>query len=104
MTSHARHHLHLTPVSAGAEPSRDLSERGSDEAAAGSLLIDCDRCSVRGTGCADCMVTVLLGSPPFGVALDHDEQRALDVLADAGLIPPLRMVESVESPHPIDGP
>ncbi len=39
------------------------------------------------------MVTVLLGGPPFGVALDADERRAIDVLSDAGLIPPLRMVE-----------
>ncbi len=28
------------------------------------MLIDCDSCTVRGTGCADCVVTVLLGAPP----------------------------------------
>jgi hypothetical protein len=28
------------------------------------MLIDCDTCTVRGTGCADCVVTVLLGAPP----------------------------------------
>ncbi|MGH3506617.1 MAG: hypothetical protein ACRDO2_05375 [Nocardioidaceae bacterium] len=63
------------------------------------VVIDCDRCSVRGIGCGDCVVTVLLGGPPYGVALDDDERQALDVLADAGLVPPLRMVESVESRH-----
>ena len=27
------------------------------------MLIDCDTCTARGTGCADCVVTVLLGRP-----------------------------------------
>lgn len=54
------------------------------------LLIDCATCSVRGTACGDCVVTVLLGGPPDGVELADDERQALDVLAGAGLIPPLR--------------
>jgi hypothetical protein len=28
------------------------------------VLIDCDTCTVRGEGCDDCVVTVLLGAPP----------------------------------------
>ena len=28
------------------------------------MLIDCDTCTVRGHGCDDCVVTVLLGAPP----------------------------------------
>lgn len=28
------------------------------------MLIDCDTCTVRGEGCADCVVSVLLGAPP----------------------------------------
>jgi hypothetical protein len=28
------------------------------------VLIDCDTCTVRGEGCGDCVVTVLLGAPP----------------------------------------
>ena len=28
------------------------------------MLIDCDTCTARGAGCADCVVTVLLGAPP----------------------------------------
>jgi len=28
------------------------------------LIIDCDRCSVRGEACRDCIVSVLLGPPP----------------------------------------
>jgi hypothetical protein len=28
------------------------------------VYIDCDTCTARGTGCGDCVVTVLLGAPP----------------------------------------
>ena len=28
------------------------------------MYIDCDTCTARGTGCDDCVVTVLLGAPP----------------------------------------
>ena len=58
------------------------------------MLIDCDSCVVRGTGCADCVVSVLLGAPPAGVELDPDEQAAIDVLARTGLVPPLRLRRS----------
>jgi len=61
-----------------------------------SLTIDCDRCAVRGHGCGDCMVTVLLGGPPDGVVLDDDERRAIAVLVEAGLAPPLRMVTPLD--------
>jgi hypothetical protein len=56
------------------------------------MLIDCDGCAVRGQGCSDCVVTVLLGAPPDGVRLDDAERRALAALADGGLVPPLRLV------------
>jgi hypothetical protein len=82
------------------------------------MLIDCDTCTARGTGCADCVVTVLLGAPPVwsgtdpvvvpmpargataeateppasGVVVEFDdvERRAVRALAEGGLIPPLR--------------
>ena len=56
------------------------------------MLIDCDGCAVRDLACADCVVTVLLGGPPGAVDVDDDERRALDVLADSGLVPRLRLV------------
>lgn len=56
------------------------------------MLIDCDTCQVRGSGCGDCVVSVILGGPPEGVELDTTEQAALDVLADAGMVPRLRLV------------
>jgi hypothetical protein len=62
-----------------------------------SVEIDCDTCAVRGLACSDCVVTVLLGPPPE-LSFDDDEQRALDVLAGSGLVPPLRMVRPVAGP------
>jgi hypothetical protein len=55
----------------------------------GSVIIDCDDCAVRGPGCKDCVVSVLLGVPE---TLMDDERRALEVLADVGLAPRLRLV------------
>ena len=60
-----------------------------------SLLVDCDDCAARGPACADCVVTVLLGPPPPR-DIDPDELSALDTLAVAGLVPPLRLVRSVD--------
>jgi hypothetical protein len=93
------------------------------------MLIDCETCTARPTGCADCVVTVLLGAPPgwqsadpvvvpltgrartperadrdpaitaedvvvppTGVVVEFDdvERRAVNALAAAGLVPPLR--------------
>ena len=56
------------------------------------MLIDCDRCEARGLACSDCVVSVLLGMPEHGADLDGAEQRAIGVLAEAGLVPPLRLV------------
>lgn len=62
------------------------------------MIIDCDGCQVRGDACGDCVVAVLLGAPP---ELEADEQRALGVLAEAGLVPPLRLVAPPTPPSVI---
>jgi hypothetical protein len=62
-----------------------------------NLRIDCDTCVVRGHACHDCVVSVLLGPPPE--LMGEDEQRALTVLADIGLVPPLRLVQPVDGPN-----
>lgn len=63
-----------------------------------SVTIDCDTCVVRGLACHDCVVTVLLGPPPEH-GFDDLEAHALGVLADSGLVPPLRMVRAVDGPE-----
>ena len=64
------------------------------------MIIDCDTCTVRGNACGDCVIAVLLGAPP---ALNSQEQRAIEVLAASGLVPPLRLAPapdvSDDTPH-----
>ncbi len=60
------------------------------------VVIDCDDCAVRGPGCRDCVVSVLLGVPH---TLMQDECAALAVLADAGLAPRLRLVPVRRDPN-----
>ncbi len=66
------------------------------------MIVDCDRCAVRGEACGECVITVLLGSPPGGVELDATERRALENLAAAGLVPRLQLVRSDE-PQDVPG-
>lgn len=83
------------------------------------MIIDCDRCEVRGDACRDCVVGVFLGVPgvvepldsitepeheqvnlPSGagaVQLDAPVCRALNVLAEQGLVPRLRLVATEPS-------
>jgi hypothetical protein len=68
------------------------------------MLIDCDHCEVRGLACSDCVVSVLLGAPDHTAELGRAERRALDVLAEAGLVPPLRLVVSNDESPPQDLP
>lgn len=54
-------------------------------------MIDCQSCLMEGTdACSDCVVSVLLGGGP--VELVAEERRALDALADEGLVPRLRLI------------
>ncbi|NMO93356.1 hypothetical protein [Actinomycetospora sp. TBRC 11914] len=92
------------------------------------MLIDCDTCVVRHQACDDCVVGVLLGTPevpsrvdgtptgavaprepaepgaPLPVEFGPVERRALEVLADHGLIPRLRLVTAAAEPDaPVGG-
>jgi len=53
------------------------------------MVINCDRCEARGLACGYCVATALVGEE---TDLGPAELRALTVLANAGLIPPLRYV------------
>ena len=65
------------------------------------MIVDCRTCSVRGQGCDDCVVTVLLGAPrpvesltalapqrATGLALDAAESRVVSIFVGAGLVHP----------------
>lgn len=57
------------------------------------MTIDCDDCALDGTdACGDCVVTFILGAADGSLEIDEHEASALDNLADAGLVPPLRLV------------
>ncbi len=88
------------------------------------MLIDCDTCEVRDIACNDCVVTVLLGptrldaggatfaprlpladladladlamAPAGMVEIGDEERTALSVLAESGLVPPLRLVRPAD--------
>jgi hypothetical protein len=66
------------------------------------VLIDCDACVMKGLGCQDCVVTVVLGmsADQGSIRIDDEERAALDVLAQSGLVPPLRLVHAVSSVEP----
>ncbi len=61
------------------------------------MTIDCGSCETRGIGCGDCVITVL-GPPNVAGYLGEAEVRALGVLADAGLVPPLRLRQVAAGP------
>lgn len=67
----------------------DAVEPGKAPEPGEPVVIDCDECAVRGPGCRDCVVSVLLGVPE---TLHQDERAALEVLAEAGLAPRLKLV------------
>ena len=59
---------------------------------AGVLCIDCDECALQSTSaCDDCVITFLCGTEAHTpVVVDLAEARAMRVLDEAGLVPPLR--------------
>lgn len=63
------------------------------------LHVDCGTCRARGPACSDCVISVLLGPMSEEVLLDDQEQAALKVMAESGLLPPLRLVRSTPAPN-----
>jgi hypothetical protein len=59
------------------------------------MLIDCETCLAKDIACDDCVISVIFkeGFVDEGpLDLDHDEADALSTLAEAGLVPQLRLV------------
>nr|WP_246098012.1 hypothetical protein [Rhodococcus spelaei] len=73
------------------------------------MIVDCSDCGVRGIACGDCVVTVLLGHPGVGpgrsdgapgnparITIEQDERAAMEALAEAGMVPRLRLVRAAD--------
>jgi hypothetical protein len=72
------------------------------------MIIDCDTCvGLNTTACDDCVVTFIMHQGLLD--LDQDEMAALEVLADEGLVPRLRLltasvpVSTVSRPEDLAG-
>lgn len=58
------------------------------------MEICCDDCVMQGTSaCGDCVVTFICGrEPDEAVVIDVAEARAVRLLSEVGLVPPLRQL------------
>lgn len=57
------------------------------------MLIDCDDCAMQHTAaCRDCVVTHLLRDVAGPIEVDEEQAEALEIMADAGLVPTLRLI------------
>jgi RNA polymerase subunit RPABC4/transcription elongation factor Spt4 len=56
------------------------------------MEINCDECMMQDTdACDDCVVTyIVCRQPGEAIVIDVEEERAVRMLADAGLVPELR--------------
>lgn len=57
-----------------------------------SYLIDCSTCQAEPETCTNCLMT-FVANPEFGqpVRFSEPEKQALTIMADAGLLPSLRL-------------
>jgi hypothetical protein len=57
------------------------------------MIINCDSCIMRNIACNDCVVSVLLNIKPLpgkNAEFSDQDEVAINHLATAGLVPPLR--------------
>jgi hypothetical protein len=60
------------------------------------MLIDCNECAMQHTpACHDCVVTHLLRDVLGPIEVDPEQHAALEVLAEVGLVPGLRLIRRV---------
>jgi Zn-finger protein len=56
-----------------------------------TLVISCEDCTMQhSTHCRDCVVTAICDEPAHAVIIDAAEERAVRMLARAGLVPVLQ--------------
>jgi hypothetical protein len=48
------------------------------------VLIDCESCKVRGAGCGECIITLLIEAPPVIRGLGDAEMHCVEMFALAG--------------------
>ena len=85
--------VRMVPMSDQHEIKHENQHGKGDRGSSGEVLvIDCETCSERDTStCDDCVVTFLCERDPGdAVLVDLGEFRALRVLGESGLVPPLR--------------
>ena len=70
-----------------------MSEVGVRLCGMKTYLIDCDSCQAGPESCGDCLMS-FMADPEYGqpVRFSEEEKDALTLMADAGLIPRLRLV------------
>lgn len=57
------------------------------------MLIDCNECAMQNTeACRDCVVSFVLHDRRGPLEVDEEQAGALEVLAEIGLVPELRLV------------
>jgi len=58
-----------------------------------SYLIDCRTCQAESSDCGECLMS-FMAAPEYGgpIQFSQEEKDALSLMADAGLIPRLRLV------------
>lgn len=61
-----------------------------------AMIVDCAGCVMKDLACSDCVVTMLLGPTDVNVA---EHQEVFEVLANAKLTAPLRLVPRAVDVH-----
>lgn len=59
------------------------------------MKVDCSTCTQRDIACGDCVVSLFLSFPSGEIT--RDELTAMEVMAEAGLVPHVRM-QAPETP------
>jgi hypothetical protein len=67
------------------------------------MLVNCDNCPRRATGCGDCMITALYEPPTEVEVLDRDELWAIETLTRAGFEVTLLDPQPVRAPLRLAG-
>jgi hypothetical protein len=54
------------------------------------MKINCDTCVMKSVACGECVMSVLLEITTPSAEISENQAKAISVLAENGLVPPLR--------------